>query len=333
MPVRGRSLGRSARVASLAALAALAAPAAAQAHSGSLVVAVDYRVTIHSVPSGLEARVIDGDRKLELAADPTLTVLVLGYEGEPFLRLGPSGVQVNDRAPTAWSDRLARGSAGPALGRQARPAWRLVARGHAFAWHEHRLVPTVSVGRTVPWSIPLVVNGRPAAVTGRTRKVSRPSLWPWLALGGALLLGSAALLRRRTARVARAAALALAVTAGAAAFASVLGVTLAGAAGRSRAVEIGAASSLAAAAAAGVLFWRAGRQVVLGAVATLALIEALGLLGVFVHGVVVSALPALAARLAAALALWGSIAALLLLLLEGVVWGPRPEGARRRAGA
>jgi hypothetical protein len=330
MPVRARPLVRSACVVILAALTALVAPAVAQAHSGSLVVAVDYRVTIRSVPRGLTATVIDGDRKLELRAGPRMTVLVLGYEREPVLRFSTGGVEVNDRSPTAWSDKLARGS-GPSFDLRAPPSWRLVTRRHSFAWHEHRLVPTVSVGRAVPWSIPLVVQGRPAAVTGQTRKVSRPALWPWLALGGALLLGSAALLRRKTPRAARLAAFALACTAGAAAFASVVGVTLAGAAGRGVALEIGSASALAAASLAGIVFWRAGRAVVLGAVATLALIEGLGLVSVFVHSIVVSVLPALAARLAAALAVWGSVAALALLLLDGVVWDPRARGARRRA--
>ena len=153
-----RSRSKPVRAVVLAALAALAWPAAAQAHSSSIVVAIDYRVHIERVPAGVEARVIDGDRKLRLQADPRLTVLVLGYAREPVLRFSERGVAVNDLSPTAWSDRLARGS-GPKFG--AAPRWRRISSAHVFTWHEHRLAPPAPRGRTVSWTVPLLLDGRP----------------------------------------------------------------------------------------------------------------------------------------------------------------------------
>jgi hypothetical protein len=327
-PIRRGSIGSLARFVAVAGLVWLAAPAAAQAHSRSTVVAIDYRVAIRSSPSGVRARVLDGDRSLRLTVDRHLTVVVLGYGAEPFLRFSPRGVEVNDRAPTAWSDRLARG-ARPALNVHASPSWRLTRRGNSFSWHEHRLAPPLGNGQTARWTIPLLVDGKRAAVGGTARRVRRPSPWPWLALGGLFLIGGVALLRGRTPAAARLTAFALAWAAGAAAFASVVGVTLAGAVGRSEAAELGAAAALALIGSAALLLWKSGRQVVVGAIATLAVIEGLGLLDVFVHGVVISALPAVVARAAAALTIWSGLTALLLVVLDGVVWD---ADRGRRAG-
>jgi hypothetical protein len=315
-----RSRPKPVRLVVLAALAALAAPAVAQAHSSSIVVAIDYRVRISDHPPGVEPRVIDGDRKLRLDVDPRLTVVVLGNAREPFLRFSPRGVEVNDLAPTAWSDRLGRG-AGPRFG--SAPKWRVVSRTHAFAWHEHRLAPPVRQGQRISWTVPLLVGGKPDGIDGTSRKVARPALWPWLVIGGLFLAASAVLLRRPRPAAARIAALVLACLSGAAALAALVAVTLAGAVGHGESLELGAAGALAAAAIALLVLWPRGRTVTAGAIATLALIEGLGLLGVFVHGVVVAELPATATRAAAALALFGGGAALLLVLLEGFVWDER----------
>jgi hypothetical protein len=330
VPIRRGPIGSLARFIAVAGLVGLAAPATAQAHGRSAVVAIDYRVAIQSAPTGIEARVLDGDRKLWLEVDRGLTVVVLGYANEPFLRFSPSGVEINDRAPTAWSDRLARG-ASPAFDARASPSWRLTHHGHSFSWHEHRLAPPLHIGQIARWTVPLVVDGRPTAVSGTVRKVARPPFWPWLALGALFLFGGVVLLRRSSPTAARHAAFLLAWAAGAAAYASVVGVALAGAVGRSQAAELVPASALALIGVGALLFWRSGRQIAVGAIATLALSGGLGLLPVFAHAVVISALPAVAARTAAAIAVWGGATALLLIVLDGVVWDTSRRG--RHAGA
>ena len=214
MPIRRGPPRPLARVVAVACLVGLAAPAAAQAHSRSTVVAIDYRITIRSTPACVQAHVLDGDRKLELKVGRGQKVVVLGYAGEPFLRFSPRGVEVNDRSPTAWSNRIASGSL-PAFGAQASPRWRLAGHGRSFSWHEHRLVPPLAEGRTAEWTILLLVDGHRAAIAGTAPKVARPSFWPWLVVGGAFLLGGVALLRRGGPTAARVAAVALAWAAGA----------------------------------------------------------------------------------------------------------------------
>ena len=39
----------------------------------------------------------------------TEPVTVLGKEGEPFARIGPRGVEVNERSPTHVDDQVAKG--------------------------------------------------------------------------------------------------------------------------------------------------------------------------------------------------------------------------------
>jgi hypothetical protein len=153
--------------------------------------------------------------------------------------------------------------------------------------------------------------------------VARPALWPWLVIGAVFLAASGVLLRRPRPGPARAAALAFACLSGAAALAAIVAVTLAGAVGHGKGIELGAAGALAAAALGLLVLWPGGRAVTVGGIATLGLIEGLGLLGVFVHGVVIADLPPTATRAAAALAVFGGGSALLLVLLDGLVWDER----------
>ena len=110
------------------ALAALVLPGPAAAHIRTGTIAVDYRVTIDRAPPGVSARVFPGDRSLRLAVVPGHTVTVRGYLGEPFLRIGPSGVTVDRASPTAAAAK-ARAS------------------GRSVVWHDARVRGT-RPGRT-----------------------------------------------------------------------------------------------------------------------------------------------------------------------------------------
>jgi len=83
-----------------AALAALASAAPAAAHSRSAPVALDYRMRL-TAPPGVTARALDGDRTLQLRVERSLTVVVRGYLGEPFLRFEHDGVWANQGSATA----------------------------------------------------------------------------------------------------------------------------------------------------------------------------------------------------------------------------------------
>ena len=85
----------------LVVLVALAAPSGASAHGRSGRVAVDYRAGVLRVPPGVTVRIYESDLAVRLTAGTARSVAVLGYLGEPFIRITGAGVAVNDASPTA----------------------------------------------------------------------------------------------------------------------------------------------------------------------------------------------------------------------------------------
>lgn len=292
------------------ALVGLSDPTAASAHSGTVVNALDFRARVTSTGrSGLiAASILDGDRKLALTVAPTATVVVLGYQGEPLLRFSPAGVELNERSPSAIADRLARRNAVPALDPRATPDWKHVSKSHHFAWHDHRLGPTP--GRAYPagnvgrWTIPLLVRGKPDAISGRLLHDAGPALWPWLVLLAATACVAVAFarVRRRRNLVESAAYLGAAIGGVAAA---VLSVSFSLVPGRSALDAwttvvfciVGIVVVL-------VLFHhsKASRHALAGFVGLLALFVGLSDAAVLVHGFVIASLPAPLVRTAVAVA-------------------------------
>ena len=93
----------------------LTPPGTAYAHPPGVQAAVDYRVTVAGVTpaaAGVTARFIDDGSRLELRSD-SRTVEVLGYDGEPMLRVGPGGAWQNGnlRRCTSISPARRRGPA------------------------------------------------------------------------------------------------------------------------------------------------------------------------------------------------------------------------------
>ncbi|MBX5474224.1 MAG: hypothetical protein IRZ20_04355, partial [Thermoleophilia bacterium] len=141
-----------------------------------------------SVPAGVEARVVDGDQTLWLRAAPGRVVVVLGLRGEPYLRFSSRGVEVNTRAPTFFLNRARPRPQPPPAGadRRAPPRWKRIAAGRATSWHEDR-IHALALGAHPAgdaylghWLVPLLVDGRRAAVRGELRHVAPPSLlWLW----------------------------------------------------------------------------------------------------------------------------------------------------------
>jgi hypothetical protein len=305
------------------AAAALAAPAAAAAHPSAPAAALDFRLRLFEPMRGVRADVIDGDRSLRLRVDPSVQLVVRGLLGEPVLRFAPDGVWVNGRSPTAAADKLLPS------GRRGE-AWIRLTRGHSLTWHDHRLAPPPSLptGASAPFSLPVTVDGRPGAIRGTFTHAPRPPLWPWL-LGAALGLGAlAALVRVLPARRDRVAA-ALAGAAAAAALAGDAGFATGDPIARTvEWVEVGSAGLLALVAAGALLIReRSTRIWVATLIGALAAALSLGSLGVFWHGVVISSLPAPAARLAIGVAVVGGCAAAVL----GVLTDGEPARARAKA--
>lgn len=292
---------------------ALVLPGAAAAHGRGATIALDYRLRLDpestSLP-GVHVRVLDGDRALEARVDDGVVLLVRGILREPLIRFDAGGVWVNAESPTATGDGLVE---------EGGSGWVRVSEESTLSWHDHRLAPPPAskpgpVGR---FSIPIAVDGTPGAIGGTFVRVSRPPLWPWLLGAIALVAAIWAAARRRERRGAM--TVGLGVTAGLAALAAVTTFAV-------RAAPTGGVAWLqlvsgvvVAAVLGGLLLYLRGirRVHAAGVVGAIAAAVSISSLPVFWHGVVVSAMPADAARLACAVALvCGAAAAVLSFVPE-----------------
>ena len=207
-----------AAVAALLALAAIAP--AASAHGGR---SQDYDSVMRSVglaDAGVQLEVLDGDDRLELRNRTGKTVVVEGYDGEPYARLSPDGkVEVNRNSPALYlnRDRLARVDVPDYATGDAAPRWRTLNRSGRFEWHDHRIhwmgteAPeqvTDEGQRTkiYDWRVPYSVGDRKGEATGTLFWRGRPGQsFPVAAAValGAVLIGGVALVvvvRRRRRR-------------------------------------------------------------------------------------------------------------------------------------
>jgi hypothetical protein len=209
-------------------VAALAIAAAAQAH-GPPGGGVGYESSISGLKPrvlGVLVNVLGGDDRLQLVNYSGKTIVVLGYEGEPFLRFTSNGVYENVRSPATYLSRErdpdeARVPA--SADAKASPVWRKATRGSTFGWHDHRirwtgsdLPPAVErapseIHLIFRWRVPALADGKRFAIEGflgyrppaETASESGTSWWVVaLAAGGigaaaAAMLVGARLARRR----------------------------------------------------------------------------------------------------------------------------------------
>jgi hypothetical protein len=261
-------------------------------------------------------------------------VLVLGLEGEPYLRFSSRGVALNEHAPTAYLNSYSPRAVPAGVSPHAPAAWKPLSGAHTYLWPEDRLheldlaarIPGAGgyVGR---WTIPLRIDGRASAIGGSLLYAPAPSrawLWPLVVLLACL----PALLRlRRPAWNARA-TFALACLALLAFVLCKLAFDLYGRPEVSVEQELGFAASLALAVVGLVLLvrlrWRAPVAVVIG---LMSIAEGLDMRETLLRGFVLAALPAAVVRAAAILALATGLGAVLVPLLTGALRGP-PEGDR-----
>ena len=205
---------RSAAVIGLAfaLLGVLAGPALAHGRGSD---ATNYSSEITATPDlpGLTWRVHNGDEFLSLENASDQDVVVLGYDGEPYLRIGPDGVFENTRSAATYinADRFAAVETPADVDPAAAPEWARVGGGDAYAWHDHRIhfmspqpPPRVeadpsAVVEVFPdgWAVPFTVADAEYEVTGTLTWVPPASPLPWLL--GALVVTSVALAGLRTA--------------------------------------------------------------------------------------------------------------------------------------
>lgn len=179
-------------------LVALAAPASADPARPT---------NYHSEVTGLEPStdavdvdVVGGDAFLRITVEPGHEVTILGYSGEPYVRILSDGtVEQNERSPAVQfnNDRYGRSGSQDGLGdeeiRAMEPDWRKVGDDGTFVWHDHN---SHWMSTTLPpqlggeqsgvvfddWVVPIEVDGVSTEVHGTLVRDAPPSIVPWLAL-------------------------------------------------------------------------------------------------------------------------------------------------------
>lgn len=189
----------------------------ALAHDSESIPATNYRTEVLSLepaPDAVNARVIEAGSRLELTNRGPEEVVVLGYDGEPMLRVGPSGVFENRRSPSIFTSATRPLAVPPDATATAEPRWQRTSDGAVARWHDHRIDPGQGAkAATASWTVPLRQQDRPITLTGTIRHVPGPSPLPWFVAATLLLSGvaAAAVLRPRGWRVQIAVALATTV--------------------------------------------------------------------------------------------------------------------------
>ena len=166
-------------VLALSALFALTCAPTALAHQGN----PNYRSVIDRVTPnvpGIRLQVLNLDDRLELQNTSGKTVLVKGYQGEPYARiLGDGTVEVNHNSPAFYlnNDRTSTGKVPANATPGAKPDWQIVDRAGRFQWHDHRIhwMSTITPKqvrdkskrtKVFDWTVPVQVGSTNASVNG-----------------------------------------------------------------------------------------------------------------------------------------------------------------------
>ncbi len=171
----------------------------------------EYLSTIQAVepPTGsIAVRMIGGDSFFEVSQLEPVLIEVVGYQGEPYLRISPDGVVEENRLSASTYLNQERYGAGDIVPdfveNDADPDWVQVGTGGRYAWHDHRShwmnpkrPPGAEPGDTILEAvIPLRVDGNDVSVT--VVSILEEPASPLPAIGGAAVgLVAAALLMRR----------------------------------------------------------------------------------------------------------------------------------------
>lgn len=214
----------------LALLVVLALPGPADAHTRTQETTnVESRITSTPPLGAVVWTVHTGGFLIEVVNRGEQDLIVHGYEGEPFLRIGPDGVQQNRRSPATYLNRARydRVTVPPNVDPSADPDWETIRDEPRIVWHDHRthwmspspprfvaanpllrgmmeleLVGPVGAahdrsGSFARWELPVTYEGRSAELVGELVWVDPPSPVPWLLVGAVLVLPVHLVGRRR----------------------------------------------------------------------------------------------------------------------------------------
>jgi hypothetical protein len=177
-------------------LCAAAAATPALAHQGN----PNFRSIAHGITpaiKGVQVQVLNNDDRFELDNHSGKTIVIQGYDSEPYARLMPDGtVEINKLSPANYlnNDRYAQSKVPAFAKADATPQWVVQSKTGRFQWHDHRmhwmaksLPPQVKdkhkKTKIFDYKVPLEVNGKRASLTG--------TLW-WVGpQGGGFPVGAA----------------------------------------------------------------------------------------------------------------------------------------------
>ncbi len=161
--------------------------------SGDAVLPRNTQSVIESIspelPSGVRVSIVGSDTFVRVQSNGH-DVQVLGYEGEPYIRIDKKNVvQVNDSSQTTVlnSDRYGNVDLSN-FKKSSVPKWRTIATNGIAMWHDHRshwmnpIKPGVvdDEGTVLRWVIPLYIDGTATNVHGTLYlRPSASAMW-WL---------------------------------------------------------------------------------------------------------------------------------------------------------
>lgn len=173
-------------------LVVLAAPASA--HTIGSVGPMSFKTTITSVDPqvpGISVRERGNGAMLDVTNTTDTEVVVQGYDGEPYLRIGPDGVFENVNSPATYlNKKWDRSAVPPATDPTAAPVWREVSTADHARWTDHRIhwmgedtPPQVKADRSsfhhiADWTVEFTYGGTPMTVHGTLDWVPGPSRSP-----------------------------------------------------------------------------------------------------------------------------------------------------------
>jgi hypothetical protein len=212
-----RSLPRLVGAALAAALVGLAVSPAVAAHSDGGELGFRSTVTGIAPPvDGLVARVLDSDDRLELTNETGQRLVVLGYEGEPYLEFRDGRVYRNRRSPATYlnDERFGDVTIPDEADPKAEPRWEEVSPRQRFDWHDHRihwmsreLPPKVQAAKdraqhVFDWKVPATLDGEPLVISGSLDYEPPPEGDPTILIGvaAAVVLAAAVAFWLRTRR-------------------------------------------------------------------------------------------------------------------------------------
>jgi hypothetical protein len=196
-----------------AAAVLLAGAPVALAHEGS----PNFLSQINSVtPDGIAVEVLNRDDRLLLRNTSGKTVVIEGYQGEPYARIDADGtVSVNADSEAYYinEERDGKVDAPESADSKGAPRWKEVSKTGRFEWHDHRMHwmsesdPDRYVrSKVFDWRVPIRVGDRSGAISGTlywtptpSSDLPLPAVFAFAALVIALCIAVVIVRRRRAA--------------------------------------------------------------------------------------------------------------------------------------